>query len=413
MTVTLASQQAADTLLQPVVDPIRSLRAAAERRPEERTAAVADALRALAKSGMDAATGAIARDFIKRGRLLQPLASFDRIVRDARSESGQKGDSERKSTSTELVEIACERYEFGLGDGGETFAVAKAGPRIALMLRGGRTSLRGQLARDYFARSGRAAAQQALADALMVIEGIAQEEDESRLYLRAASAGGAIWLDLGDQAGRAARVTASGWSIEQSAPVLFKRTALNGPLPDPVPGGALSSLWRWLNVARSDQPLVAAWLAAAFFPDIPHPVLGIFGEQGRGKTTAAKVLAMLLDPGPVPVRKPPRDAEAWATAAAGSWLVAIDNLSDIQPWLSDSLCRAVTGDGDVRRKLYTPMASWRSSHTDGASSSTASTPAPCRPTSPTACCPSTWRSSPRRSGRPKRTCGPPGARRTR
>jgi hypothetical protein len=43
----------------------------------------------------------------------------------------------------ELVEIACERYKFGLGDGGETFAVAKTGPRIALILRGGRTSLRG------------------------------------------------------------------------------------------------------------------------------------------------------------------------------------------------------------------------------------------------------------------------------
>src|ERR1019366_6009239 len=44
---------------------------------------------------------------------------------------------------------------------------------------------------------------------------------------------------------------------------------------------------------------------------------------------------------------------SWVTAAAGSWLVALDNLSEIQPWLSDSLCRAVTGDGDVRRKLYT------------------------------------------------------------
>ena len=31
----------------------------------------------------------------------------------------------------------------------------------------------------------------------------------------------------------------------------------------------------------------------------------------------------------------------------------IDNLSDMHPWLSDSICRAVTGDGDVRRKLYT------------------------------------------------------------
>ena len=41
------------------------------------------------------------------------------------------------------------------------------------------------------------------------------------------------------------------------------------------------------------------------------------------------------------------------TAAAGSWFVGIDNLSEVPPWLSDSICRAVTGEGDVRRKLYT------------------------------------------------------------
>ncbi len=82
-------------------------------------------------------------------------------------------------------------------------------------------------------------------------------------------------------------------------------------------------------------------------------MLAIFGEHGTGKTTAVKVLVLLLDPSPVPVRKPPRDADSWVTAAAGSWVVGLDNLSDIAPWLSDSLCRASTGDGDVRRKLYT------------------------------------------------------------
>lgn len=280
MTVTLASQQAADKILQPVVDPIRSLRAAADRPPEERTPAVTDALSALARSGMDAATETIARDFIKRGRLLQPLTSFDRIVREARAESGQKGDSERKSASTELVEIACERYEFGLGDGGETFAVAKTGPRIALLLRGGRTSLRGQLARDYFARTGRAAAQQALTDALMVIEGMAQEEDESRLYLQTAKAGGAIWLDLGDQAGRAVRITASGWGIEQSAPVLFKRTALNGPLPR-------SGAWRLpeqaVALAERGQERPAAGCSMARRGVLPrHPAPGARHLRGAG-----------------------------------------------------------------------------------------------------------------------------------
>lgn len=34
-------------------------------------------------------------------------------------------------------------------------------------------------------------------------------------------------------------------------------------------------------------------------------------------------------------------------------MVALDNVSLIEPWLSDALCRAVTGDGLVRRALYT------------------------------------------------------------
>ena len=34
-------------------------------------------------------------------------------------------------------------------------------------------------------------------------------------------------------------------------------------------------------------------------------------------------------------------------------MVGLDNLSSVPDWLSDSLCRAVTGDGDVRRALYT------------------------------------------------------------
>ena len=64
------------------------------------------------------------------------------------------------------------------------------------------------------------------------------------------------------------------------------------------------------------------------------------------------MIISLVDPSPVPLRKPPRDAEAWVTAAAGSWVVALDNMTHIPDWLSDSLCRAVTGDGDVRRMLY-------------------------------------------------------------
>ena len=270
-----------------------------------------------------------------------------------RNREKQPGNTEKKSAATTLVKMVLKAYDFGISPTGETFALPKSGPRIVSMLRGSKISLRGQLARTYFRDYGRVAPQQALADALLVTEGIAQESDETELHIRVASWDDELWIDIGDLTGRTIRVTGDGWSIESTAPMLFKRTLLNGPLPDPADDGDLAELWSLLNVTEADRPLLAAWLIAALFADIPHPVLGLFGEQGTGKTTAQKMIVTVIDPGPVPTRKPPRDPESWVTAAAGSWVVGLDNLSDVRPWLSDSICRAVTGDGDVRRKLYT------------------------------------------------------------
>jgi hypothetical protein len=337
--------------------PLNLLEKAAANEETERAMAAVRAVRSMIAAGADAVVMAVARDFVKRTKVLA-IASFDNLVHEARGGKGDTGEPERKSVATALVDLAQEFYTFGVSDLGEPFAIPIAGPRVVAMLRGSKTSLRALLAREYFSRTGKAATQQALADALLVIEGMAQEQGESRLYMRAAICGprsttarsGLTWATA--PAG-AVRITSAGWAVEDRVPVLFKRTSLTGALPEPQPGGDLSRLWDWLNVSEDDRPLVAAELVARLFSEIPHVVLAIFGEHGTGKTTATKVLVLLLDPGPVPVRKPPRDAESWVTAASGSWVVGLDNLSDIPPWLSDALCRASTGDGDVRRKLYT------------------------------------------------------------
>ena len=271
---------------------------------------------------------------------------------DAAAKAEQAAEPVAKSAATRLVEMAMEKYDFSISTVGEAYALPKSRPKIVALLRGSKSSLRGQLAREYFRSIGKAASQQALADALAVLDGMAQESEEAELYLRVAKHDDALWLDLGDQSGRAIRITSRGWSVCDEPPVLFKRTVLNSALPEPV-AGDLNDLWSLLNVSVEDQPLLAAWLVASLFPDIAHPVLGLLGEQGTAKTTAQKMLVNAVDPGPVPTRKPPRDPDSWVTAAAGSWLVGLDNLSKIPDWLSDSICRAVTGDGDVRRKLYT------------------------------------------------------------
>ena len=273
----------------------------------------------------------------------------------AAEDAGQHDDADdrgKASAATTLVEIAEAKFRFGSSDTGEAFAVPLQGPRVVCLLRGNR-SLRSRLAREYFSQKRKAAPQQALADALLVIEGMAQENDPEELHLRVAEHQHDIYVDLGDDTGRAVRIADGDWSVVTHPPMLFKRTALTGILPAPERGGSLDLLWSRMNICKADRPLVIAWLMSCFLPDIPKPVLSLKGEQGTGKSTAQKRIVQTIDPSPVPLRKPPRDAESWVTAAAGSWVVALDNLSDIPAWLSDSICRAVTGDGDIRRKLYT------------------------------------------------------------
>ena len=171
-----------------------------------------------------------------------PTAEEARALDHSRTQDTATGpgteadDLGRKSVATVLVEIAQDRYRFGASTDGDTFAVPKTGPQLVSLLRGGKKSLRAQLASEYFARTRRTAPQQALADALLVIEGTAQQDDEQPLHLRVARHDGALWLDLGDATGTAVKITAAGWTVEALVPVLFRRTALTAPLPAPVPG---------------------------------------------------------------------------------------------------------------------------------------------------------------------------------
>ncbi|MBY0287498.1 MAG: ATP-binding protein, partial [Mycobacteriaceae bacterium] len=59
------------------------------------------------------------------------------------------------------------------------------------------------------------------------------------------------------------------------------------------------------------------------------------------------------DPSAVPLRSAPSSVDDWAVAATGSLVVGLDNLSSISDKFSDCLCRASTGDGSVKRELFT------------------------------------------------------------
>lgn len=320
-------------------------------------AQVAELLNGVAESVriVEAKTGKDAADHLAAGHTLDELVEPAPVPNGTPAEpDGAEDKPGRRSVAAQLVDLARSHYRLGVTDTDDPFGVAADRPHIALMLRGGKTGLRAELSRRFFAETNTVASQQALADAGMVLEGFAALENPQRVYLRVAEQGGAVYIDMGDTEGRVVAINGGRWRIVTSAPVLFRRTKLTGVMPHPRPGD-LSRLWQYVAVDRADRPLVLAWLVAALVQvDVPHTILVLIAEQGSAKSSATRTLVDLVDPSPVPLRKQPKDADAWVTAASASWTVALDNLSGAPtPWLSDALCRASTGDGDVRRALYT------------------------------------------------------------
>jgi len=254
-----------------------------------------------------------------------------------------------------LVDLARAHYRLGVTDTDDAFGVTENQPHIALMLRGGKTGLRAELARRFFAETNSVASQQALADAGMVLEGFAAQQEPQRVHLRVAERDGVVYIDMGNTAGSVIRIGGGRWDIVPTAPVLFRRTKLTGELPTPQPGKGGGRLWEFVGIAEADRPILLAVLVAALIQvDVPHVILLLLAEQGSAKSTITRILVSLVDPSAVPLRQPPRDPDGWTTAAAASWVVALDNMSgDIDGWLSDCLCRASTGDGNVKRALYT------------------------------------------------------------
>lgn len=215
------------------------------------------------------------------------------------------------------------------------------------------TAFKRWLAKAHFDATGKAANSEAISTAVNLIEAQATFDGEQHpVFVRVASKGRNIYIDLCDAAWRAIKVTRRGWSIVDNPPVRFRRSKSMLPLPEPEHGGSLDELRPFVNVANRDWPLVVAWLVAALRPSGPYPVLALFALQGAGKSNTARFLRALIDPNAAPLRAEPREVRDLMLSANHNWCVAFDNLSHLPFWFSDALCRLSTGGGYATRELY-------------------------------------------------------------
>lgn len=288
------------------------------------------------------------------------------IVTNAESEYQSTDDqpsppkkSEKKSAAKQLVELAFDCYDLGIDNDGKAFGVRKGG-HVARPLVDSRFSVRKQLGGLYYRQTGKPASQNALGEAVAVLEAEAEYAgDPTQLSLRAARPNpDEIYIDMGDADERVIHVTPEGWEVLNAngdVPVLFRRTNLTAALPDPERGGDLERLWEFVNMPSEDdrQVLRGFLVAAHVLVGLPCPILAMLGEQGTAKTSSARRVFALIDPTTAPVRRPPNDADSYIHAVQSSRGTIFDNLSSIAHWLSDAMCRTVTGDADVNRTYYT------------------------------------------------------------
>ncbi len=211
------------------------------------------------------------------------------------------------------------------------------------------------LAARAYEASGAAPGGQSLEDARRVMEARAVSEGrEQTPWRRIGARDGKLYIDLADNEWRAVEIDAMGWRIIAGDGLPFLRSPRMRPLCEPERGGSINELRPFVNVeSDADFFLLVAWLVGALRERGPYPMLVLNGQHGAGKTFLSILLRSLIDPTSPAKQPPPKDEAALIVTAQNCHLVALDNLSYVDPLFSDALCRLSTGGGFAVRKLHT------------------------------------------------------------
>jgi hypothetical protein len=205
----------------------------------------------------------------------------------------------------------------------------------------------------FFQQHQKAPSTEAFNAALGVLEGQAVFDGQQyQLHNRVAWHDDAIWYDLSDSLWRAVKISAQGWEIVNQPPVLFRRYAHQASQVTPVHGGTLALLKKYANLTAAALTLLQVTLGTYLIPDIPHPGLHPHGQHGAGKSFLLRIVRQLIDPSQVSLLSFPNDKAELAQQLAHHYCPFYDNVSTIPQWISDALCRAVTGEGFTKRELY-------------------------------------------------------------
>jgi hypothetical protein len=277
-----------------------------------------------------------------------------RLAERQREAERKDHDAKHGKQADVLISLACKRAEFWHAIDNTAFAdIRVKNHRETWPLRSRNFKL--WLAQQYYEYCQSAANSDALQNALNVLEAKARfDGPEREVYVRVANANGKIIIDLGTGDWSAIEIDADGWRIVAEPDVRFRRSKGMLPLPVPKSDGNINALRPYLNVKTDeDFALVVAFLIATLRGRGPFIILVLTGEHGTAKSTLTRIVRALSDPNSAPLRSLPREDRDLSISANNGYVLAFDNVSNLPPWMSDSLARLATGGGFSTRELYT------------------------------------------------------------
>jgi hypothetical protein len=165
-----------------------------------------------------------------------------------------------------------------------------------------------------------------------------------------------IYYDLADSKWRCIKITEHGCEIIQDSPVLFIRFNQKAQV-EPERNYPNDIFDQYLDLMRINnldhRLLIKVWTIAAFIPDMPHPISIPYGEKGSVKTTYCKFGKRLIDPDKIELLTVPQEKSEFVQQQYHNYLSVYDNIKTIPYWFSDEVCKAITGIGSSKRRLYT------------------------------------------------------------
>ncbi|WP_282753947.1 CHC2 zinc finger domain-containing protein [Desulfuromonas thiophila] len=208
------------------------------------------------------------------------------------------------------------------------------------------------LAARYYAATGQTIGREALTAVCQILSHQARQTGElAPMANRCTAVGDALVFDLGNR--RAVRITPGAWQVTEPAPGTFRDWQHKRPHPEPARGGNLRRLLDFVRVAPEDAELFLFSLVASLAPGLSRPALNVEGPQGSGKSSAARKMKRLLDPGTPEISMIPRKTEDLDLILSRHSVAVLDNVSFVTPELADYFCGLITGAGLLRRVLHT------------------------------------------------------------